>query len=206
MNDAWYYADGEQSVGPLTFLELRDALAHFPDARNILIWRDGYKDWLEAERIPELSAYLVKPPPLKKKPIAASGNHEPTQQPHKRGGCATALLVILVLFVGALLISGNRVNENLLKSLKADTARCQRVIDRLTRLGIIREIRRGGDSSRVIVDDLRWAAAEHDDKVSTALSTYCLHSPADGHYKVYVEGLRDGKIRGSVINGNWWSN
>jgi hypothetical protein len=116
------------------------------------------------------------------------------------------LLTIPIALVVYLVLRPASVNEDLLKSLKADTAACQRQVSRLTAMGIIRETRRGAESSSVIIDDQRWAASDYNDKVATALYTYCLYSPADGRYTVYVKGLRDGSIRGSVHNGNWWSN
>jgi hypothetical protein len=36
-----------------------------------MIWRDGYNDWVEADKVPELAAFFAKPPPLKNPPSAS---------------------------------------------------------------------------------------------------------------------------------------
>ncbi len=69
MNDGWFYAEGGRTIGPLKFTKLRDVLANAPDARRVMIWREGYMDWIEAEKVPELSSFFVKLPPSKKPPL-----------------------------------------------------------------------------------------------------------------------------------------
>jgi hypothetical protein len=59
--DAWYYAKGNRQVGPLDIGQLRQALAG-KDASRVLVWRQGYSEWIPASRIPELAT--VAPPPL----------------------------------------------------------------------------------------------------------------------------------------------
>ncbi len=34
----WYYADGEEPVGPRTIQELKKTLATFANARDVLAW------------------------------------------------------------------------------------------------------------------------------------------------------------------------
>jgi hypothetical protein len=64
VSDIWYFADQQGQVGPLGLQELKDALATVSDARDVLVWRDGFSDWKKAGDVPELRAQTVRPPPL----------------------------------------------------------------------------------------------------------------------------------------------
>jgi|GEM_PF-4776822 len=64
MSDGWYYADGENSVGPNALDELQNVLRRRRDASRILVWREGFQDWVEAGSVPELSAAVTGPPPI----------------------------------------------------------------------------------------------------------------------------------------------
>jgi hypothetical protein len=59
--DIWYYADADKQVGPLTLQELRQELAAFPNANDVLVWCNRFADWKPASNVIELSAV---PPPL----------------------------------------------------------------------------------------------------------------------------------------------
>lgn len=61
MND-WYYAEGDQHVGPMDVQQLRAAIAA-KDARELWVWRPGLAEWLIAADVPELR---LAPPPLPK--------------------------------------------------------------------------------------------------------------------------------------------
>jgi hypothetical protein len=63
-SDAWYYVQGDKSVGPLTLIDLKKTLAGFSEAQDILIWRQSYPNWVRAKDVPELAAHVTKPPPL----------------------------------------------------------------------------------------------------------------------------------------------
>jgi hypothetical protein len=43
-------------------------LSRVANARNVLVWRDGFSGWVEAGNVPELAPQLVKPPPLPIRP------------------------------------------------------------------------------------------------------------------------------------------
>jgi hypothetical protein len=64
MGDAWYYAQGDKSVGPLTLIDLKKTLAGSAQAQDILIWRQSYPNWVRAQDVPELAADVIQPPPL----------------------------------------------------------------------------------------------------------------------------------------------
>jgi uncharacterized membrane protein YhaH (DUF805 family) len=56
MSDTWYYADQGRRSEPVTTQDLRNALARLPNARDVLVWRDGFPDWKRAGDVPELWA------------------------------------------------------------------------------------------------------------------------------------------------------
>jgi hypothetical protein len=62
MSDVWYYAEGDKSVGPLTLSELKTILSRVSDARDVLVWRDGFSSWQTAKIVPELAPVVIKPP------------------------------------------------------------------------------------------------------------------------------------------------
>jgi GYF domain 2 len=68
MNNVWYYAQGDKSIGPLTLSELKAILSCVSEAKNVLVWRDSFSSWIRAENVPELAACLIKPPPLSASP------------------------------------------------------------------------------------------------------------------------------------------
>jgi hypothetical protein len=47
MDDIWYYAEGDNSVGPLSLAELTAVLFRVSNARSTPVWRDGYSSWVE---------------------------------------------------------------------------------------------------------------------------------------------------------------
>jgi hypothetical protein len=62
MTDFWYYADGKESLGPVKFDRLIEILSQVRDAREILLWRDGFEDWKPAKSIQEIAERLFRPP------------------------------------------------------------------------------------------------------------------------------------------------
>lgn len=68
MNNVWYYAQGDKSVGPLTLSELKATLSGVSEANNVLVWRDSFSSWVKAENVPELAPCVIKPPPLSASP------------------------------------------------------------------------------------------------------------------------------------------
>src|SRR5262249_11351322 len=51
-------------IGPLTLDELKGTLPSLPNAKEILVWRDGFSNWKRADEVPELRARTVTLPPL----------------------------------------------------------------------------------------------------------------------------------------------
>jgi hypothetical protein len=54
MSDSWYYAASEGRVGPLNLRQLKTTLSTLPDAKDVLVWRNGLPDWKRARDLPEL--------------------------------------------------------------------------------------------------------------------------------------------------------
>jgi hypothetical protein len=59
----WYYADQDQTKGPFSFEELVEALRRPAGAEEVPVWSEGYRDWVRAGDVPELSRLLVQPIP-----------------------------------------------------------------------------------------------------------------------------------------------
>jgi GYF domain 2 len=64
MADVWYCSDNKKTLGPFTLLQLKAALPRIPNAQDILVWRDGFKNWQRAGSVPELFAEAIVPPSL----------------------------------------------------------------------------------------------------------------------------------------------
>ncbi len=74
MPDTWYYADQSKQVGPLDIQQLKAALVRIANAKDVLVWRPGFANWMRAGDVPELSAETSASPfaeePL---PVGAPG-------------------------------------------------------------------------------------------------------------------------------------
>jgi hypothetical protein len=71
MSDLWYYAEGSETIGPVELDGLARALKRKARPQEILVWQEGYTDWVEAGTIPALKAVFVRPPPVPtKKPVS----------------------------------------------------------------------------------------------------------------------------------------
>jgi len=64
MSEFWYYAEGNETRGPITFGTLIKLLSELSTPRGVLVWREGFDDWKAAENISEIVEKLIRPPPL----------------------------------------------------------------------------------------------------------------------------------------------
>jgi len=71
MSDDWYFADGEEPVGPLTLQELQKKLRTLRDPGKVLVWHAGFSDWMRANDVSELRKQTLRAPPV------------PTSRPNK---------------------------------------------------------------------------------------------------------------------------
>ncbi|WP_311044277.1 MULTISPECIES: RDD family protein [unclassified Rhizobium] len=69
----WYYAVGQEHMGPISEGELRDLIKQGQATWETLLWRDGMSAWQPVSELPEFSAAFVTPPtlPLKPPPVQA---------------------------------------------------------------------------------------------------------------------------------------
>ena len=65
MTDLWYYAEGDETRGPLSLSELLPVLGRIPDPRLVMIWKPGFADWKTVEEVREVAQQLFRPPPLR---------------------------------------------------------------------------------------------------------------------------------------------
>jgi hypothetical protein len=86
--------------------ELKIALSGVSEAKDILVWRDGFSSWVTAESVPELAPHVIKPPLpavsptcLPQKVIVARG---------KRSPWAVGFYVCGFIAVGALIAKDSR--------------------------------------------------------------------------------------------------
>lgn len=66
MSELWYYAEGNETRGPIAFDQLIRLLSQLASPRGVLVWREGFDDWKAAETVREIAEKLVRPPPLPK--------------------------------------------------------------------------------------------------------------------------------------------
>jgi GYF domain 2 len=71
MSDIWYYALDAKEVGPLTLADLSAILSRASNPKDVLVWRAGFEQWQRAANVPELSAFVIKPPPLPTQPTTS---------------------------------------------------------------------------------------------------------------------------------------
>ncbi len=64
MEQGWFYAEDERSVGPISFDALAAALLRMPEPGKTLVWRDGFEAWRPAKDVPELAGRLLKRAPV----------------------------------------------------------------------------------------------------------------------------------------------
>jgi len=77
MSEFWYYAEGNETRGPIAFDQLIKLLSQLPTPKGVLVWREGFTDWTAAENVREIAERLIRPPPL------------PRSQPPSRGQVST---------------------------------------------------------------------------------------------------------------------
>jgi len=70
MSEGWYYAKGDNTVGPVSLDNLRSALSRQREAALVLVWQEGFADWMEARSVPELARVVAGPPPLPVRSVA----------------------------------------------------------------------------------------------------------------------------------------
>src|SRR5262245_36000512 len=62
-DNAWYYVDGTE-IGPVSFVELSQALAKLQNPRDILVWCARFAKWVRAGDVPQLDPVLPPQRPM----------------------------------------------------------------------------------------------------------------------------------------------
>jgi hypothetical protein len=61
---AWWYEDQGETIWPLVCEELKDVLSRRSNARETLVWRDGFPDWQMAGDVRALNSAIANPIPV----------------------------------------------------------------------------------------------------------------------------------------------
>jgi hypothetical protein len=69
MSDAWYYAEGDQAVGPVTLADLEKRLSLVSNAKDVLVWRAGFPNWQRADSVSDLALLPTPKPPAIPRPL-----------------------------------------------------------------------------------------------------------------------------------------
>src|SRR5262245_6383035 len=110
MLDAWYYAEGNQPVGPVPYEQLRKFLLSHSGGKNTLVWRKDFSNWKAAHEVDELGALFQGPPPAPRHvaepapiPITDSLATNPVETPPANEGFGKKALRIVATLFGAAL-------------------------------------------------------------------------------------------------------
>jgi len=71
MTEVWYYVEGNETRGPITVNQLIEFLSRLPTHRGVLVWREGFTDWIEAGNVREIVEKLVPAPQASRRSSAA---------------------------------------------------------------------------------------------------------------------------------------
>jgi hypothetical protein len=77
--ERWFFAQGNQRRGPVSFNGLVEAVLGQPDPRAVLVWRKGFADWTRAEDVPEVERRVA--PFLAKRAAEEAARHAPAAAP-----------------------------------------------------------------------------------------------------------------------------
>jgi hypothetical protein len=73
----WFYADGEETSGPVSQDRLIGFLKSVPQPNGMLVWQIGFEDWKRVDEVPELRGAIDRPPPLPSKRPAVTPSEPP---------------------------------------------------------------------------------------------------------------------------------
>jgi hypothetical protein len=108
----YFIHDGTEQTGPYTLEQLKSKNI----SKDTLVWTDGFKDWIKAGDVEQLSSLFVsKPPPLRKKDpneinkTGFSVNKLFTEKKYK--GYLLGAITIIVLAIASLIYFNTRKDE-----------------------------------------------------------------------------------------------
>jgi uncharacterized protein DUF4388/uncharacterized protein DUF4339/tetratricopeptide repeat protein len=77
----WFYVQDDKRLGPVGVEHIVHLVVTMALPPSALVWRQGLREWTEADHVPEIAALLPPPLPPGKKP----GLHEPPPLPARAG-------------------------------------------------------------------------------------------------------------------------
>jgi hypothetical protein len=112
MADQWFYAQGGQHIGPVTFEQLTQLARSGGLTANDLVWQEGMPDWQPAGQVaglfaaaasnyaPTAAPYPAQPQsPVPAQPINYSGPYQPPQHGYPAGSVPNYLVQSILVTV-----------------------------------------------------------------------------------------------------------
>jgi len=90
----WYYASGEQQIGPLSVDQMNELIRSGQVRADTLVWRDGMGDWMAAGQTGEFSFGVEARPAT----AVAAGSPYQSPQSLRPGGMATGVPITTYLW------------------------------------------------------------------------------------------------------------
>jgi GYF domain 2 len=113
MNDTWYFANKDQSVGPFKLAELEALLRQVPSWEGLMVWGKGFSQWQKAGSVPEILALFDTPPP-----IPTTGNPELRKDRSGRSSGRTVAKILLGTALLAAVAAGGAFGPAWVKAAK----------------------------------------------------------------------------------------
>ncbi|MBU1219885.1 zinc-ribbon domain-containing protein [Myxococcota bacterium] len=79
-DEEWYLSDSRGQVGPMPFNELVARIKRGEPDPDAVVWRDGFRDWLTIDMVPELRSYYKHVPPPRRPTREVARAEAPPQQ------------------------------------------------------------------------------------------------------------------------------
>src|SRR5262245_35602469 len=115
MDEGWYYHDGANAVGPITFDALAKYLRARSDPGNVKVWHLRLQDWQSAKDVPQITE-SNRPPPLNtvqaEQPPAPSRNPQPPKTNADGPKARFAFIIASVLVLWGLVVLNSVIYVN----------------------------------------------------------------------------------------------
>jgi hypothetical protein len=98
MNDSWYFANKDQSVGPFKLAELEALLRQVPSWEGLMVWGKGFSQWQKAGSVPEILALFETPSPI---PAIGVSKFRTDQAGNSKGRTVAKIVLGMALLAAA---------------------------------------------------------------------------------------------------------
>src|SRR5688572_31672299 len=102
MSDGWYFGDGAENIGPLTFDELVESLRARDDWASVPVWHEDLDDWRPARDIEQIALALKKrrtAPPASRPAALTDAALADAALANNEGSSRRRLIVAIILAV-----------------------------------------------------------------------------------------------------------